>query len=100
MTEPDPTVRDDHDMSRFTLHLDSTDDSRVVGHADYSIDGDVVVVLHVETDPDHRGNGYAARLMAGVLESARSNEQKIRPVCSYAVDYIRRHPATHDLVVA
>ncbi|MGA9276528.1 GNAT family N-acetyltransferase [Ilumatobacter sp.] len=94
MSEPDPIVSDDPATSRFTLHLDG----RLIAHADYSVDGEVLTVHHVETDPARRGNGYAAVLMNGIIESVRSRDQRVRPLCSYAAEYIRDDPATHELV--
>jgi predicted GNAT family acetyltransferase len=91
---PALTVVDDADASRFTLLLDGA----VVSVADYSVAGDVVTVPHVETDPAHRGNGYAEALMDGVVESIRSSGRTIRPLCSYAAGYLRERPETHHLV--
>lgn len=89
----DPTVVDVADASRFELLLAG----ERVGLADYSLDGDVITVPHVETDPEHQGKGFAAVLMAGVLESVRSSGRTIRPLCPYADAYMRRHPDTADL---
>ena len=88
------TVEDAREASRFELLLHG----ERVGLADYSIVGDVVTVPHVETDPAHQGQGYAAVLMAGVLESIRANGQSIRPLCPYAAAYMRRHPDSQDLI--
>ncbi len=91
---PALSVIDVPEQGRFELILDG----KRVGLADYATSGNVVTVPHVETDPSHQGQGFAARLMAGVLESVRSNGQTIRPLCPYAAAYIRRHPETHDLL--
>ena len=94
MSTPDLSVVDDPASSRFTLHLDG----EIVGLADYSLDDTVVTIPHVETVPAHRGQGFAAVLMDGVVESIRSNDRTIRPICPYAADYIRDRPDTHNLV--
>jgi predicted GNAT family acetyltransferase len=94
MTATDLTVVDVADRHRFELLLDG----HRVGLADYSVHGDVVTVPHVETDPVHRGKGFAAELMAGVLDSIRSRGQTIRPLCPYAAAYMRERPETLDLV--
>jgi predicted GNAT family acetyltransferase len=87
------TVVDVVDASRFELLLAG----ERVGLAEYSLQGDVLTVPHVETDPAHQGKGFAAVLMTGVLESVRSNGRTIRPICPYADAYMRRHPDTADL---
>jgi len=94
MSDTELTVIDVPEAQRFELLLD---DVRV-GLADYSIDGNVVTVPHVETDPVHQGKGFAGTLMAGVLDSVRSSDQRIRPLCPYASAYMRRHPDTLDLL--
>lgn len=94
MSDPDLTVVDATERGRFELILDG----ELVGLADYSIDGDIVTVPHVETDPAHRGRGFAAHLMSGILDSIRSDGRTIRPLCSYAASYMRDRPDTHDLV--
>ena len=94
MSSPDLTVIDEPSSSRFTLHLDGD----IVGLADYSLDDGVVTIPHVETVPAHRGKGFAAVLMDGVVESLRANGHTVRPICPYAADYLRDRPDTHDLV--
>lgn len=94
MTEPDLSVVDVPESSRFELLLDG----ERVGLADYSLAGDVVTVPHVETNPEHRGKGFAAVLMDGVVASLRANGQTIRPICPYAAAYMRRRPDAQVLL--
>ena len=95
-TPPSPThhVRDCPQRERYELVVDD----RIVSIADYSLDGDVVVVPHVETDPSLRGQGMADRLMRGMLDDLRTRERRIRPICSFAAAYVRAHPDDHDLL--
>ncbi len=66
--------------------------------ADYRRHGEVVVLPHVEAPPALRSTGTAGRLMAGVLERIRAEGLKARPLCSYAVAYMRRNPQYSDLL--
>jgi uncharacterized protein len=66
--------------------------------ADYTRSGGVVTVPHVEAALPLRGTGAAGRLMEGMLAAIRADGEKIRPICPYAVAYLRRHPEHHDLV--
>ena len=66
--------------------------------ADYRIDGERLIVTHVEAPPVLRGTGAAGRLMEGLLAIARSKGQKIVPLCGYASAYIRRHAEHRDLL--
>ncbi len=86
-------THDNNVRQRFEL----SEDGRLA-FADYRLQGDVLVLTHVEADPALRGKGTAGRLMAGVLETARAKGFKVRPVCGYAVSYMQRHPECNDLM--
>ena len=70
----------------------------VVSVATFRQVGSTVVVPHVETAVEHRGNGHAARLMEGLLALLRADGRTIEPLCPFAADHIRAQPRHHDLV--
>lgn len=70
-----------------------------VAFADYTRQGDVLILPHVEAPPALRGTGAAGRLMQAVVEHARANNVKLRPLCSYAATWLMRHKEHADLVV-
>lgn len=80
--------------ARYELHRDGM----MVGLATYRRQGDRVLIPHVETFPEHRGQGYAARLVDGALVQIRAAGEKVVPLCSFAAAHIRDNPAHHDLV--
>jgi len=91
----DFVVSDNPDRCRYELRVDD----RIVSIADYDqVDGGVVVVPHVETDPELRGQGMADRLMRGMLDDLRARDRKITPICPFAAAYLREHPADSDLL--
>ena len=94
MSSPEQRVVNNADQRQYELWLD---DQRI-GLADYSINDDVITIPHVETAPTHRGRGYAAALLDGVVADARQHNLQIRPVCPYAASYMRQRPDTHDLL--
>ena len=59
---------------------------------DYRLDDGVMAITHTEVAPSLQGRGIAAALMRAALEHATANRLKVRPVCSYARSYLRRHP--------
>ncbi len=70
-----------------------------VGLADYSLMPGERHFVHTETDPAEQGKGYAAILMREALNDVRENSKdKVVPVCSYVVAYMKRHPETHCLL--
>lgn len=66
--------------------------------ARYRRSGDVVSILHVEAPVNLRGTGASGRLMQGIMALARERGEKLVPLCSYAVAWMKRHPETADLL--
>lgn len=58
----------------------------------------IVSILHVEAPVSLRGTGASGRLMQGIVELARQNNEKLVPLCSYAAAWLKRHPETADLL--
>ena len=71
--------------------------TRIV-HADYAIQGNTRVILHVEADPALRGTGAAGTFMQSLAEHARAEGLKLAPRCSYAVVWLKRHSQYDDVV--
>lgn len=88
------TVHEQSETQRFELRRHG----EVVGYATFREQGDAVVVPHVETPLEHRGQGYAGKLMDGIVEHLRSTGRTIVPHCSFAASYMRDHPEHDDLV--
>jgi predicted GNAT family acetyltransferase len=88
-------VRHNRDARRYEL-VDG--DGRVLGLADYYIDGDVVVVPHTEIVPDRRNGGLGAELVQSVLDDVRAGGALVRPRCWYVAEFIDEHPEYQDLV--
>ena len=89
------TVRDNPELMRYELEV-----AGGVAFADYRRQGDTLAITHTVTPPALRGQGIAGRLVAGLLADARSRGLKIRPLCSYVVDYFERHPEERDLLAS
>ncbi len=91
----DFTVTDNPARHRYELRVDG----RIVSIADYELTGDkVVLVPHVETDPEMRGRGMGDRLMRGMLDDMHERGLRITPICPFAAAYVRSHPADHNLL--
>lgn len=60
---------------------------------DYDLGGKVMSIAHVRVPRPIGGRGVAADLMRSALDLAAANEWTVKPVCAYAVAYLRRHPA-------
>lgn len=66
--------------------------------ADYAVQGETRVILHVEADPALRGTGAAGQFMQGLSDHARAEKLKLAPRCGYAVAWLKRHPEYGDVV--
>ena len=65
---------------------------------DYDLGDGVLTITHTGVPESVGGRGIAADLTKCALETARAENWLVRPLCSYAAAYIRRHPEYQDLV--
>ena len=86
------TVVDNPDRSRFEMAVPGG-----TAFATYRRSGDVLLVPHTEVPREAEGQGHGSALMKGVLEHARAHGLKVRPLCSFAANYMRRHPEYEDV---
>ena len=81
------------DSGRFQTVVD--------GHpcvADYRLASGVMTITHTEVAPRLEGRGIAGALVQAALDHARAAGLKVRPLCSFARAYMRRHPETSALL--
>jgi uncharacterized protein len=82
------SVRNAPAKSRYEAVIDDA----VVGLADYTEDDKHVVFTHVEVMPAWRGKGIASRLVREAFDQVIAQGRGIRPLCPFAVGYVKRHP--------
>lgn len=88
---------DDRQARRYRLLADGQE----VGFIEYDPVGtDSILVKHTEVLPEHSGKGYGGEIVRRVLDDVRSRGLMVIPICSYALNYLRRHPEYHDVVRA
>ncbi|SHI23333.1 GNAT family N-acetyltransferase [Pollutimonas bauzanensis] len=59
---------------------------------DYELQNGVMTIMHTGVPEALGGRGIAADLTRCALATARENGWAVRPLCSYAAAYMRRHP--------
>lgn len=84
-----------HEPARFRFVTEVDGHEAVL---DYRLAGGTLVILHTGVPQPIGGRGVAGRLTEAALASARVNGWKVRPECSYAQAYFRRHPEHEDLL--
>ena len=61
---------------------------------DYRLRDGVMSITHTGVAPGLEGRGIAGALVQALLDYANAHGLKVLPLCSYADDYMRRHPQT------
>jgi predicted GNAT family acetyltransferase/glutaredoxin len=92
--EPSLEVVENADAGQFQLLRDGD----IVSVADFSERDGAVVIPHVGTSPEHRGQGYAGRLMDGTLDLLRTTDRTVVPLCPFAAQHIRDNERHQDLL--
>lgn len=90
--------RDVPSAQRFEQGFTDAEGGMGLVWADYAVQGDTRVILHVEAEDALRGSGAAGRFMAMLADHARAEGLKLMPRCSYAVAWFKRHPDQGDLL--
>jgi predicted GNAT family acetyltransferase len=91
----EPKVVHNEKSHRYEIWVD---DVRV-GLADYSLMPGERHFVHTEVSPENQGKNYAVILMReAFLDMRQNSKDKVVPVCSYVVAYMKRHPETLDLL--
>ena len=92
MTISSAAVRNNTALHRYELDVDGA-----LAFANYRIVPGAIVITHTETPMQLRGHGVASTLMHGVLDQIRAEGLKVIPGCSFAADYLAKHPEYSDL---
>jgi predicted GNAT family acetyltransferase len=57
----------------------------------------VLFVHHTEVPREFEGRGIGSALVKAMLELARAEGLKVKPLCSFVSAYMQRHPEFADL---
>jgi predicted GNAT family acetyltransferase len=85
-------------VDNTALHRFELEERGLVAFANYRRLDKLVVIPHVEAPPPLRGTGTVGRLMAAIVEKARTDGFKVTPTCSYAVLWFRQHKNAQDVL--
>ena len=77
------------DRGRYELEVGGD----VVAFVDFSPGDEVITIPYIETDVRHRGNGYSAVLMDGVIDDLRARRMQVRATCPVARAHLAEHAA-------
>ncbi|MBX3498536.1 MAG: N-acetyltransferase [Alphaproteobacteria bacterium] len=86
-------VVDNPARNRFEMDVEGA-----IAFVDYRAMGDVLVVPHTEVPRALEGRGIGTKLVLGSLELIRASGRRVRPLCGFYANVIRRHPEYRDLI--
>ena len=78
--------------NRDELRYEAWVGERLAGFIRYTLEDDVVTMLHTDVEPAFEGKGVGSELVKGALDDARERGLTVRPLCPFVADWIRRHP--------
>ncbi|MDO5505985.1 MAG: GNAT family N-acetyltransferase [Pseudoxanthomonas suwonensis] len=88
----DIDIGHDPDARRFSALVDGH-----TGYASYQLEDGVMTIDHTIVPREIGGRGIAGALVKAALEHARAEGWTVRPTCSYADTWMRRHPEYEDM---
>jgi predicted GNAT family acetyltransferase len=86
-------VRDNAQRHRFELDADGS-----VAFSNYTRSGNTLTIMHTEVPAALNGKGVGSALVRGLLDIARAQGLKVRPLCPFVSAYIGKHPEYADLL--
>jgi uncharacterized protein len=87
-------IIDNPDQHRYEIHVDD----ELAGFVQYRRRPGLIAFIHTEVDGRFEGQGLGSQLIAGVLDTARSEGVRVLPFCPFVNGYIERHPEYASLV--
>lgn len=92
---PDLRIVPNPDLGRYELW----DGAQFIGFLGVEVlEDDTVDLQHTIISEAFGRQGYARTLVTLVLERFREQGVRVRPTCTYVIDYLRRFPGYRDLV--
>ncbi len=74
------------------------EDGSLLAEITFPVQGGVAVIDHTFVHESLRGQGVAGRLMEEAVACIRRQGLKAKPVCSYAISWLEKHPEHRDLL--
>lgn len=88
-------VHDNTALHRFELPL-----AAHTAFSEYRRADGILTVMHTEVPKELNGKGIGSALVRGLLDIARAEGVKVRPVCPFVRGYIEKHAEYQDLLAS
>ena len=80
------------------LRLIDEENNEDIGYISFEIKDDTIIIISTVIYEKYQGKGMASTLIKEILEFAKTNKLKVKPLCSFVVHYIEKHPEYNGLV--
>ncbi len=81
------------------LRLIDKENNEDIGYISFDRKNDTVIIISTVVYEKYQGKGMASALIKEILTYAKNNNLKIKPLCSFVVHYIEKHPEYKELVI-
>jgi predicted GNAT family acetyltransferase len=89
----DIALTDNPGAHRFELRRGGA----LAAHADYTLRGGVLTLVHTEVGKAFEGQGLGSRIARFALDDIRRRGLKVVPVCEFFAGWMGKHPEYDDL---
>jgi uncharacterized protein len=86
-------IRDNKELRRYELEKDGK-----IAFVKYAHKPGIITFIHTEVPKELSGHGVGTTLVHEVLDIARTNGDKVVPLCPFVAAYMRQHKETQDLL--
>lgn len=76
-----------------------TETGKTVGELTFFEEDTHMVIDHTFVDPDSRGSGIGAKLVASFVADMKKQGKKIDPICPFAKAEFDKHPEYQELAI-
>ncbi len=80
------------------LRYEAWIDDELAGIIRYTLDPGTITLVHTEVEPRYEGEGVGSALVKGAFDDIRARDLRLRPLCPFVAEYLRRHPEYDTLV--
>ncbi len=88
------TVQLNNEKHRYEATLNG----QQAGLIDYTLDGNVLDLVHTEVGDAFEGQGVGGQLVQQTLDQIRAIGKQVRPTCPFVASWIEKNPDYADLV--
>lgn len=80
------------------LKLINEEKGEEIGYISFTKKENLLIIISTVVDEKYRGQGFASKLIKEILEYAKNNNLKVKPLCSFVFHYLEKHSEYKDIL--